>query len=157
MSHLLPHMYFPIGSKKPNEDHYTLLGMVDLGAGLNLERQGYHKSIYECHPNLVEKFAYLHEVLGMDPFPIRGIGGRDKGHPAAECITIITYKTPFRVDGVPLVVSFGLREGVACNTVFSYLFLSALKDGVMFENMTLISSRLGEIFLHKAKIGRAHV
>ena len=36
MSHLLPHMHFPVGLSKPGGDQCTLFGMVDTGAGLNL-------------------------------------------------------------------------------------------------------------------------
>ena len=67
-------------------------------------------------------------------------------------MAIITYKTPYVVNGQPVVVSFGLKEGVACNMVFSYPFLSALKASVIFDNMTLMSGWLGEALSLEAMV-----
>ena len=36
--------------------------------------------------------------------------------------------------------------------VFSYPFLSAIKAGILFKSMTMMSSRLGEVFLLEAMV-----
>ena len=56
------------------------------------------------------------------------------------------------INGQLVVVSFELREGVAYNMVFSFLFLLALKAGIILENMMLTSERLGEVFPLEAMV-----
>ena len=108
--------------------------------------------VYKHHPDLVVQFAYLKDIDSMEPFPIGGIGSGNKDLPATECLAIITYRMPFVIDGHPVVVSFRLGEEVACNMLYSYPFLSAFKARIMFKNMTLISGKLGEVFLLESAV-----
>ena len=151
VSHLLSHMCFPIG-ESDQEGEATLLGMVDTGAGLNIGRLGYHCSISERFPQLVAQFALIKDIPGMEPLSVGGIGSGDGNPTALECMAIITYKMPFIVSGQPVVVSFALGEGVACNTVFSYPFLSALEAGIVLENMTVTCEQLKEVFQLEALV-----
>ena len=54
--------------------------------------------------------------------------------------------------GCLIVVSLGLGEAVSCNTVFLYPFLSAIKAGILFESMMMMSGRLGEVFPLEAMV-----
>ena len=85
----------------------------------------------------------------METFKISGVGSgkegeEDKG--GIDVTAVITYKTPFVVNGQQVTVSFALGEGVACNTIFSYPFLYAIKGSVLTESNTLVSGMLGETF-----------
>ena len=123
-----------------------ILGLVDTGAGLNISRLSYHQSIAEHHPKLVVQFVFFKDVPGLDPLQISGIGINKKDSTALECMAMITYKTPYMHAGCPIVVLLGLGEAITCNTVFSYPFLSAIKAGILFKSMTMMSGRLGEVF-----------
>ena len=133
-------------------DRATILGLLDTGAGLNIGRLSYHQSITECHPELVVQFAFLKDVPGLDPLQISGIGINEKDSTALECMAMITYKMPYMHAGCPIVVSLGLGDTISCNTVFLYPFLSAIKAGILFKSMTMMSSRLGEVFPLEAMV-----
>ena len=51
----------------------------------------------------------------------------------------VTYKNPFVVNVQPVTVSLALVEGVACNTIFVWLFLKTIKTLIMTLNNTLVS------------------
>ena len=74
ISQTLPHIHLPIGQ---HENEASLLAMVDSGAGLNLGRLQYHRSIYEQQPDLVEQFMYLYEASNMQEFGWGHVGEGD--------------------------------------------------------------------------------
>ena len=124
-------------------------GLANKGAELNLENIEYDQSVAERHPNLVLKFAYLKDLEDLDPFNISGLdGGKEseqrKG--GVDVTAVITYKTPFVVNGLPVILSLALGEGVACNTIFSWPFLHTIKDSIITKNNALVSGLLGEQF-----------
>ena len=128
MSQKLPHIHLPLGDPEEEEGQVgaTLVSLVDTGAGLNLGNLEYHKSVAERHPKLVSQFAYLKDMEDMETFSISGVGGGKEGEEdrgGIDVTAVITYNTPFVVNGQQVTVSFALGEGVACNTIFSCPFL----------------------------------
>lgn len=106
MSQLLPHMRFPIGLASNGDDNAPggeLCCLADTGAGLNVGRLGYHLDIYKKHPHLVRQFAYLKDCEGIEPFSLGGVvkDGESTGN---DIEAIITYRTPFVVNGREVVV-----------------------------------------------------
>ena len=67
-------------------------------------------------------------------------------HTGVDVTAVITYKTPFVLNGKPVTVSLALGEGVACNTIFSWKFLQTIKASIMTNNDALVSGLLGENF-----------
>ena len=70
----------------------------------------------------------------MDPFNISIVeGGKEseQGKGGVDVTVVITYKTSFVVNGKMVTVSLALREGVACNTIFSWPFLQTIKASIM--------------------------
>lgn len=93
-SQVLPHLNFPIGHRAENQG--TLRCLLDTGASLNVGRTEYHESIAKSRPDVVEFFAFLEDVDGMQPFTIGGVNGDG---PATDINAVITYKTPYVVYG----------------------------------------------------------
>ena len=50
------------------------------------------------------------------------------------------------VNGTPVTVSLDLGEGVARNTILSWLFLQEIKASIMTNNNALVSGLLGGQF-----------
>ena len=140
LSQVLPHICFPIG---PRTDHQgTLRCMVDTGASLNVGRTDYHSAIARNRPDLVHHFGLLKDT-GMQPF---GIGSVDGNGAATMIDSIITYKTPYVIRGQPVTVTFALGSSIATNSILSFPFFQSIKASFLFENMTCISSLLGDSF-----------
>ena len=100
---------------------------------------------------------FIKDIPGIDLLQIGRIGSKDSDHKSLQCIAIITYKTPYIVSRQLVVVFFGFGGGVACNTIFSYFFLSALKTGTMFKSMTMTCGRISEVFWLEAMVSLAVV
>ena len=99
ISQTLPHIHLPIGQ---HENEASLLAMVDSGAGLNLGRLQYHRSIYEQQPDLVEQFMYF--ARSMQEF----------GWAMWEKVMDQKYL----LAGKPVNVWFGLSNTVTTNTIW---------------------------------------
>jgi hypothetical protein len=132
----------PIG----NSNTATIHSMVDTCAGLNLGRLPYHGSIYETSPHLVDSFIYLKDVDYLDEFDI---GGADERGNPTRVTAVITYKTPFRVSGQQVLLSFGLSESASTNTILGIPFLRATQSAMIMtgsDDETLICQRIGATF-----------
>jgi hypothetical protein len=134
----------PIG----NSNTATIHSMVDTCAGLNLGRLPYHGSIYETSPHLVDSFIYLKDVDYLDEFDI---GGADERGNPTRVTAVITYKTPFRVSGQQVLLSFGLSESASTDTILGIPFLRANQSAMIMimtgsDNETLICQRIGATF-----------
>ena len=70
----------------------------------------------------------------------------EQGKGGVDFTSVVTYKTPFVVNGKPVTVSLDLVEGVACNTTFLWLFLQKIKASITTKNNALVSGILGEQF-----------
>ena len=113
--------------------------MVDSGAGLNLWRLQYHRSIYEQHPDLVEQFTYLNGASNMQEFGLGHIG-EGKG---PKVLAVIAYCTPYVVAGWPVNVWFGLSNTVTTITILGLPFLLAANEVSMYKSQALILQKLG--------------
>ena len=58
----------------------------------------------------------------------------------------MTYKNKFVVNRKPVTVYLVIEEYMACNTIFSWLFLHKIKASIMTENNVLVSGLLGYQF-----------
>ena len=70
-----------------------------------------HQSVAERHPILVLKFVYLKDLEDVYTFNISGVDrGRENEHGNGEVdvTALITYKTPFMINGKPVTVSLAL-------------------------------------------------
>jgi hypothetical protein len=135
ITQVLPHVRLPIG----DDGKATLFAMIDSGAGLNLGRLQYHQSIAERCPELVQQFAFLKDS-SMKEF---GLGQVGEG-PGPRVTAVISYKTPFMVDGRKTSVSFGLSDSVTCNSILGFPFLKAADAIPMFGSNALILQKLGK-------------
>ena len=98
---------------------------------------------------MVLKFVRSKDMYDVDQFNISRVDGRkesEQGKGGVDVTAVITYKTPFVVNGKPVTVSLALGEGVACNTIFSWPFLHIIKASIMNKNDSLVSGLLGEQF-----------
>ena len=71
----------------------------------------YHQSVSERQPSFVLTFAYLKDLEDVDPLNISVVdGGKEgeQGNGGVYVTTVITYKTPFVVNGKPVTVSLAL-------------------------------------------------
>ena len=135
VTQVLPHIRLPVG----NEGKASLFAMVDSGAGLNLGRLQYHQSIAERFPELVDQFVLLKDST-MQEF---GLGQVGEG--AGPRVTaVISYKTPFIIDGRKTSVAFGLSDSVTCNTIVGFPFLKKADAIPMFGSNVLILQKLGK-------------
>lgn len=138
----MPHIRFPVGLQR----EALVEVMVDTCAGLNLGQLSYHESIYKSHPEIVSQFAYIKDLENVDHF---GVGGVDRKAPGLAIEALITYKTPFRINGSPVLVTFALSDGAASNTILGLPFLRGTRSAVFLDNAgqdTLVVAKLGSTF-----------
>jgi hypothetical protein len=140
LSQVMPHINMPIG---PASRSATLSCMVDSCAGLSIGRLGYHRSIYERHPELVLKWTFLGESTNMDEFTIGGIDA--KGEPT-KVVAMVTYFTPFKVNGQSVSIHFALAEDVAANSILGLPFLRSSGSSILLDHDTLIAQKFGSTF-----------
>ena len=138
----MPHVRLPVGT---NRDA-VMDTMVDSCAGLNLGKLSYHQSIYQARPDLVHQFAFIKDLDNIKAFDI---GGISRDAPALSVTALITYKTPFRINGQQVLVSFALSDGAAANTIVGLPFLRATRCALFLEENgqdSLVVQKLGQTF-----------
>ena len=140
-SQVLPHMRFPIGTRTENQG--TLRCLIDTGASLNVGRTSYHDSIAKTRPDIVHYYGPITDAPGFNPLTIGSVNGDS---PSTPLDAIITYKTPYVLNGRPVHLTFALGSSIATNSIVAFPFLQSIKAVLMLENMTLVSSLLGESF-----------
>lgn len=140
ISQVMPHINIPIGK---SQRAATLCCMLDSGAGLSLGRLSYHKSIYKRHPELVHQWIDLKDSSSMEEFTIGGIDA--KGTPT-KVTSMISYLTPFTVNGQAVHIQFALAEDVASNAIVGLPFLRSTNSSVLFEHDTMVAQKLGHTF-----------
>eukprot|EP00957_Ditylum_brightwellii_P126693 9656648-Ditylum_brightwellii.AAC.1 len=153
MSATLPHVAIPLGDELDKDLNPVLEGGVDTMCGANVGNINYHQSIKEKHLHLIAQFTKLSDATEQWPFGIGGIGDRgEKGNGGGGIwIThVISYRTPFVVNGQQVFIMLGLGE-VVMNTLFSFPFMNALKATIMLESCTMVSSLLGQAFKLKLR------
>jgi hypothetical protein len=117
--------------------------MVDSGAGLSLGCLAYHNSIYNRHPEFVHSWLDIEDSPYMEEFTIGGID--TKGNPT-RVTSMISYITPFTINGQAVNIQFALAEDVASNTIIGIPFLRSTCSSLLFAHDTMVSQRLGHTF-----------
>jgi hypothetical protein len=140
ISQVMPHIKIPIGKSSRSA---TLCCMVDSGAGLSLGRLSYHKSIHSRHPDLVHSWLDMKDSPSMEEFTIGGIDS--KGTPT-KVTSMISYNTPFTINGQAVHIQFALAEDVASNAIIGIPFLRSTCSSLLFAHDTMVSQRLGHTF-----------
>ena len=138
----MPHVRFPVGLRR----EALVEVMVDSCAGLNLGRLTYHESIYKSHPEIVSQFAYIKDLENVEHF---GVGGVDREAPGLKVEALITYKTPYRISGAPVLITFALSEGAASNTILGLPFLRGTRAALFLDSAgqdTLVVAKFGTTF-----------
>ena len=133
----LPHVRIPVGTE---EDAFKLLVAVDTCAGTNLGDYAFHAKMAELHPELVEEFKAWADVSEQDAIEIGGVGSEDAG---VSITHIIKYKTPYRIGGRMVLISFGLARKVAATALVGITFLRKGKCLIdLSEPPTVVAQRL---------------
>jgi hypothetical protein len=123
LSQIMPHASIGIGLKGMG----SLVAMVDSGSGCSIGRLSYHKSIADNVPELVAKFEWIPENNQI------GIGGVDAQGSPIKITAIVVYHTPYRCDGQPVQLTFGLSSHVSTNTILGIPFLRQAHAAVMMN------------------------
>lgn len=103
----LPHILLKIGPLRDTQDTVgaSLKVMCDTGAGLNISNKPYHKSIYKTAPGVVSQYIDFGEE-GLDPIVVGSVDADSTDR--LEITAIITYHLPYKIQGRPTRLSFGL-------------------------------------------------
>jgi hypothetical protein len=120
ISPTLPHCLMPIG---PTFGKGKLKVALDSCAGVNIGHLEFHKAMAEIFPELVASFKTMQEYGERDV----NIGGVEISSTALKITHIIEYKTPFRYNGTPCNLTFGLSEQAAATAIISINFLRKTK------------------------------
>jgi hypothetical protein len=140
LSQIMPHASIGIGLKGMG----SLVAMVDSGFGCSIGRLSYHKSIADNVPELVAKFEWIPENNQI------GIGGVDAQGSPIKITAIVIYHTPYRCDGQPVQLTFGLSSHISTNTILGIPFLCQAHAAIMMNTdngkESLVCSRFGQIF-----------
>jgi hypothetical protein len=137
----LPHIRLPVGDQ--DDSNVSIEGMIDTGAGLNIGRLAYHSAVWKMRPDIVEQFAYIDDVANAERFGIGGIGANGA---QVDCVALITYKLPYRINGRPVRLTLALTEDAAANTILSCPFLKNSGCAIVFPNDEVVVTAFGETF-----------
>ena len=120
ISTTLPHFNVPIG---PMHGKGKLKVAVDSCAGVNIGHLAFHRAMAETFPELVASFKTMQEYGESNVT----IGGVEVSAAALKLTHIIEYHTPFRYNGAPYNLTFGLSEQAAATAIISINFLRKTK------------------------------
>lgn len=138
----LPHTRIPLGDNPDAETNETMEGGVDTMCRASIGDLKYHESVVKKYPHLVVQFEAMEDLVDQKGFGIGGIGGDERG---TRVTHIVTYKTPFRVNGQQVLLSLGLGN-FGIKTLFSYPFLKSIRSTIMLESSTLVIGLLRTAF-----------
>jgi hypothetical protein len=109
--------------------------------GASIGSLKYHETLTKKHPKLVAQFINLDDTPDQNSFTIGGIDGKG----GTKVTHLVSYKTPYKIDGQQVLISLGLGD-FGVKTLLSYPFLKFIKDSILLESNTLVSGALGEAF-----------
>ena len=109
--------------------------------GASIGSLKYHETFIKKHRYLVTQFINLDDSPDQNSFTIGGIDGKG----GTKVTHLVSYKTPYRIDGKQVLISLGLGD-FSVKTLFSYPFLKYIKASILLESNTLVSGALGEAF-----------
>jgi hypothetical protein len=129
----LPHCQFPIG---PTHGKGKLTVAPHSCIGVNIGHLALHKAMAETFPELVVTFKPMHEYGENDVT----IGGVEVSATKLKLTHIVEYKTPYRYNGMPRNLTFGLSEHAAATAIISIIFCAKprLSGATMARNRTSI-------------------
>ena len=140
MSQALPHIDLPVGLGK--DDNLMLRAVFDSGAGLNVGRRGYHENIREQYPGLISKYINLQQHNYDTP----GIGGVDGNAYGSAVTALITYYTPFKTGGQPVLLTFGLVEGLCAKSIIGITTMQKAKMSYLVHAQMVTSETFNHTF-----------
>ena len=140
MSQVLPHIDIPIGTEKTN--NLMLRAVFDSGAGLNVGRRGYHENLREQYPYLVSQYLDLQKHNYDTP----GIGGVDGNAYGSAVTALISYHTPFMVSGQPVLLTFGLVEGLCAKSILGITTMQKAKMSYLVHAQVVTSEMFNHTF-----------
>eukprot|EP00546_Thalassionema_frauenfeldii_P000645 CAMPEP_0178937018 /NCGR_PEP_ID=MMETSP0786-20121207/25508_1 /TAXON_ID=186022 /ORGANISM="Thalassionema frauenfeldii, Strain CCMP 1798" /LENGTH=224 /DNA_ID=CAMNT_0020615511 /DNA_START=415 /DNA_END=1089 /DNA_ORIENTATION=- len=117
LSKELPSINLPIGYQEGPPSR-TLEALLDSCAGVNIGELEYYQSVAEHHPELV---AAIKPIKAYTCNHI-SIGGANHEGKALAISHIISYCTPFTVQGIPVLITMGLSNGAAASTILYISF-----------------------------------
>ena len=140
MSQALPHIDIPIGLDKTN--NLVLRAVFDSGAGLNVGRRAYHENIRRNYPQLVAQYVDLEQ----ENYDTPGIGGVDGNAYGSAVTALVTYRTPFKVSGQPVELTFGLVEGLCARSIVGITTMQKAKMNYLVHAQVVTSETFNFTF-----------
>ena len=140
MSQALPHIDFPIGMDK--QQNQMLRVVFDSGAGLNVGRRNYHENVRRQYPHLVSHYIDLE----TNNYDTPGIGGVDGNAYGSAVTALITYRTPFKVHGQPVELTFGLVDGLCAKSIIGITTMQKAKMNYLVHTQVVTSEAFGHTF-----------
>ena len=123
--------------------------MGDTGAGCSLGDLRYHMEIANRHSDVIVQIIDLDDVPGGGRFALGGVGGKDENgsNPSGCMVThVISYKTPFEVEGRKVVKSVALANRCASTTIFGLPFMIKAETSILLPSMSVVSNAFGAVF-----------
>lgn len=120
ISPTLPHCQIPIGDQHGKG---KLTVALDSCAGVNIGYLAFHKGMAEVFPEMIASFKSMEEYGEKDI----NIGGVEVSATNLKITHIVEYRTPFRYNGAPCNLTFGLSEHAAATAILSINFLCKTK------------------------------
>ena len=140
MSQALPHIDVPIGTG-PNKD-LKLRAVFDSGAGLNVGRRNYHENIRKQYPHVVKRYVDLQQ----ENFDTPAIGGIDGNAYGSSVTALISYYTPFKTNGRPVEISFGLVDGLCAKSIIGITTMQKARMNYLVGSQVVTSEEFGYTF-----------
>ena len=140
MSQALPHIDLPIGLDK--NMNLVLRAVFDSCAGLNVGRRAYHGNIRRDYPELIAQYIDLER----ENYDIPGVGGVDGNVCGSSVTALVTYRTPFKVSGQPIELTFGLVEGLCARLIIGITTMQKARMSYLVHAQVVTSETLNFTF-----------
>jgi hypothetical protein len=101
------------------------------------------------HSDVIVQIIDLDNVPGGGRFALGGVGGKDEngGNPSGCMVThVMSYKTPFEVEGRKVVKSVALANRCASTTIFGLPFMIKAEMSLLLPSMSVVSNAFGAVF-----------
>ena len=86
-------------------------------------RRSYHENVKQNYPHLVSNYVDL-EASNYDTPAIGGVDGNAYG---SAVTALITYHTPFHLNGNPVLLTFGLVDGLCAKSILGITTMQKAK------------------------------
>ena len=126
----------------------TVKMFVDSDAATNIDHKDYYREFMTQCPNTIEEYIECGSGSKWDSLNLEGAiytdMGNNNNHGAVT--VLIRYRTPFLIDGSPLIIIFGLGEDVSLCTVLGLPVMLLLRKFLDFTTRTLTCSKFNVDF-----------